>query len=372
MDRGRICFEKDSPPAARFRTGVSLHSHTLCSHESLSFIDRLGRTIKPVRIALEHLERSYERINGQALDLNRTYWTPPLAPRDAWQLEYDHVARFGLAPLVSLTDHDGIEAPITLRILDTFRDLPVSVEWTVPFKETFFHLGVHNLPPDGGVRNMRELAEFTAAPVPARLPALMAALASNPATLIVFNHPCWDENIIGRERYRSYVAEFCRRYDRWLHAVELNGLRPWKENQDVIALGAQTGKPVISGGDRHGLEPNTVLNLTNASTFSEFVQEIRAGTSEVFVTKQYFEPLSVRVLQSVQDMLVDYEAHGRGWVRWSDRLFFRCTDGEVRQLSHLWPRTPLAIRFCEAGVRAVRHPGLRVAFRAFARPQTAT
>lgn len=335
MNRGRISFEQDGPPT-RFRTGVSLHSHTLHSHETLSFIDRLGRSIRPVRIVVERLERRYERIHGRTFDLTRAYWTPPLGPHDAWRLEHDHVAGFGLRPLVSLTDHDSIEAPVALRVLEDCRDLPVSVEWTVPFKETVFHLGVHNLPAASAVDTIDEFAEYTASPVAARLPVLLSRAASDPATLIVFNHPCWDENVIGKERYLSYVAEFCRRYDRWLHAVELNGLRPWKENMDVLALGTRTGKPVISGGDRHGLEPNTVLNLTNASTFGEFVEEVRAGTSEVFITDQYFDPLLFRVLRSVRDMLANYESHSRGWVRWSDRAFYQCDDGEVRQWSALW------------------------------------
>ncbi len=32
---------------------------------------------------------------------------------------------------------------------------------------------------------------------------------------------------------------------------------------------------LISGGDRHGVEPNANINLTNATSFTEFVHEIR-------------------------------------------------------------------------------------------------
>jgi len=48
--------------------------------------------------------------------------------------------------------------------------------------------------------------------------------------------------------------------------LEINGLRPWSENRMAIDFAGECGKPVISGGDRHALEANTVLNLTNAAT----------------------------------------------------------------------------------------------------------
>ena len=33
-----------------------------------------------------------------------------------------------------------------LRTVPSSRHIPVSVEWTVPFGATAFHLGIHNLP----------------------------------------------------------------------------------------------------------------------------------------------------------------------------------------------------------------------------------
>ncbi len=42
---------------------------------------------------------------------------------------------------------------------------------------------------------------------------------------------------------------------------------------------ADVETPVISGGDRHGCEPNGVINLTAARTFSEFAQEVRSIAS---------------------------------------------------------------------------------------------
>lgn len=368
-----IHLEKNGFVPGRFRTGVSLHSHTLHSHEPLALLYRYARKIGLVRMALDRGLRQFSRANGaRPLDLNRAYWTPPLAPHDAWQVEHDHIRkRFGLGALVSLTDHDSIEAPMTLRVLDSFRELPVSTEWTVPYRETFFHLGVHNIQPDRARETMRAFEAYTANPAESRLPGLLESVSSNPATLVIFNHPCWDESEAGQVTHCARAVEFCRRYGAWIHALELNGLRPWKENKQVMGMALQVGKPVISGGDRHGLEPSATLNLTRAGTFEEFVAEVRGGHSDVLFANQYFEPLPVRILQSVQDIVADHENHGRGWVRWSDRVFYIAEDGEHRALSRLWTHKPAAVKIFEAGLRALRYPGLRSAFRAFARSEAA-
>src|SRR5262249_47496008 len=134
-----------------------------------------------------------------------------------------------------------------------------------------------------------------------------------------------------------------------------------------VDLARQFNKPVISGGDRHGLEANTILNLTNATTFAEFVQEIRDGYSQVLLTRQYAEPMAMRLLQNVEDVLGDYDGHIHGR-HWSDRAFYLCDDGVVRPLSVLWGVEPLAIRIFTRGVNLLRHPQFKHAFRwAFAK-----
>ena len=70
-----------------------------------------------------------------------------LAPRQAYDLERQQLeTALGTDGLVSLTDHDDIEAGSSLAVVGGLGPIPVSVEWTVPFGPTFFHLGVHNLP----------------------------------------------------------------------------------------------------------------------------------------------------------------------------------------------------------------------------------
>jgi len=364
-----IYFESETTQR-RFRTGVSLHGHTLHSEETLDFIYKLSRSCPPMAFALKKGEERYRAAHdGASLDLRRAWWTPPCAPLDAVKLECAQIHNLGMNALVSLTDHDTIDAPLNLRVLDACRDIPISVEWTVPFENTFFHLGVHNIVPDNARNTIAELRAFTAHPEPARLAELLDSLAANPATLIVFNHPNWDERGIGEEAHRDAARRFAAVHRDRLHAFELNGLRPWKENKSVSGLADEFDKPLISGGDRHALEPNTILNLTDAVTFAQFVAEVRAGESHILVTKQYLEPFVLRIVQNMEDILRDNPQHALGWRKWSDRTFYRYENGDVRNLGSGWEdREPLAVTIFVRGLQLLRHPSLRQAFRfAFAR-----
>jgi hypothetical protein len=364
---GLPVFFQNKSTLPKFRTVVSLHGHTLYSRESLGFINALSRKVPLIRVALERGAAQYRRVKGTDLDLTRAWWTPPLAPYGAWRLEADRItSQFGAHPLVSLSDHDDIEAGVTLRVLEECSAVPVSVEWTVPFGGTFFHMGVHNLPPDEAREIMAGLRAFTANPVEEGLHDLFAALDAHRSVLIVFNHPCWDECEVGRAAHMAAARRFVAAYGSFLHAFEINGLRPWEENRRAIDFAIECGKPVISGGDRHALEPNTVLNLTNAGTFEEFVAEVRDGRSQVLVTTGYTEPFALRILHNISQILAYREDHGMGWRRWSDRVFYTCDDGVVRSLSEfeLWKqREPVAVAVFVRGVRILHAPPFRGAFR---------
>ena len=332
----------ETTPERNFRTGVSLHSHTLHSRESLGFIYRMAHRIPLVAAALRAGEKRYQQFHrGARLDLSRAWWTPPLGPRDAWLLENAQIESLGLDPLVSITDHDNIEAPLLLQLLEPCQASPISVEWTVPFRETFFHLGIHNLPPPTAQQVFGEMQLFRRQPDEPSLYELLSAIAACKQSLIVFNHPLWDEPGIGQKRHDELAHEFLLLAKDNLHALEINGMRPWRENRRVISLAASAGKPLISGGDRHAIEPNTLLNLTSAATFAEFVEEVRGGRSELLIMRQYREPFTLRLLHSLIDVLKPYEQHVHGWRLWSDRVFYSCEDGQTRSLTELWPtRTP--------------------------------
>jgi hypothetical protein len=149
----------------------------------------------------------------------------------------------------------------------------------------------------------------------------------------VLNHPYWDAESVGPEQHRYSLAIFLQKYGHLLHALELNGLRSRNENQHVLRLAETVDLPVVSGGDRHGCEPNSVLNLTEALTFAGFVDEIRyARRSEILLMPQFFDPLPVRLLENAWHALSDAPGeYGRH--HWMSRVFLEDHDGSARPLS---------------------------------------
>jgi hypothetical protein len=361
-----IQFAWHGAPWQRAVTGISLHSHTSHSKERLDFIPRLSSRVPILRSLVRAQERRYEERYGRAFNYLDAWWTPPVSPREALSLERRQIEEMGLRPLVSLTDHDTIEAPVLLRVLPEGLDTPVSMEWTVPYRGTFFHLGVHNLPSRSAPAIVAELNAFTADPREELIRPLLAALAETPETLVVFNHPCWDEKRIGQQLHDGLALEFLTSAGSFLHALEVNGIRPWRENLRSIDLARSQGHPVVAGGDRHCSEPNAVVNLTNAATFEEFVQEVRGeGRSRVLMMPQYQEPLKCRLIRSIADVMRDNEAHAHGWVRWSDRVFFRRADGSVDALSSVWGAGtgPFVIRGFARAAHVLDSRGFQAAIR---------
>ena len=230
----------------QFRTGVSLHSHTLHSRESLDFIGRATANTPWLSGAIKKQSDKYRALKGRDLDLGRAWWTPPLSPLHAWKLEKAQIQdSLDLSALVSLTDHDNIHAGMNLKMLDETRACPISVEWTVPWGKTFFHLGLHNLPAGDAAPLMAELAVITARPRTESISGMLNHLHAIDSVLIVMNHPLWDENHIGAVAHRDCVDSFLTQFVGFMRAFELNGLRPWKENRAVMEL----AKESLAAGD---------------------------------------------------------------------------------------------------------------------------
>jgi hypothetical protein len=339
MASSRISYLWNDPRASQgYRTGISLHSHTNESKETLSSLAKFGSQYALMRRLMAKLERKSEANHGMRANYKASYWTPPLTPRRAFDLESEQIEKLGLASMVSLTDHDNINAPVKLKSLTDCPPVPVSVEWTAPYGEQSFHLGVHNLPAARAAEWMETLAEYTSNPGEDRLTEILAALDAEPEVLVVFNHPMWDLYLVGTRTHNFLVNEFIHKYGAWLHALELNGLRNWNENRKVRQLSEQWNILLISGGDRHGLEPNANLNLTNATSFAEFVNEIRVEKkSDVVFMPQYAEPWKHRMLRSAIDAIRHYPDFPQGSQRWDERVFHPDADGVVRSLSELWP-----------------------------------
>jgi hypothetical protein len=340
LPQSRIsCIWKQPDIAGKYRTAVSLHSHTNQSKESLLFIPAFAEKWPLLRWALkEQCKKSVRPI-----DFSQAYWTPPLPPKLAFELESNQIeVDLELMSLVSLTDHDSIGAPSALRQLPAPVQIPYAVEWSVPFEGAVFHLGIHNLPESQAHLIMDDLAAYTRNPSAPRLMELLTALHEFPDVLIVFNHPLWDQYCLGRSTFRIFLDRFLQRYVEFLHAFELNAMRAWTENSGVIQLAAVWQRPLISGGDRHGCEPSGALNLTCATSFSEFVDEIRhEQLSHILFMPQYAELLGIRFMQTVIDTIRDYPEHPVGSRRWDERVFHMdFQTGYHRPLSALWKAPP--------------------------------
>jgi hypothetical protein len=346
-----------------FHSGVSLHSHTMHSREGAGLLAKAVRTF-PGLGAL--LRRQHRKLGGTDFetDVSKFWWTSPLSAGQALSLERSQIQeKLGLQALVSISDHDNIEAPSQLQLLESNDAVPVSVEWTAPFAHSYFHIGVHNLPPRNAQQTMARLREATESRQPEMASDLLHELAARRGTLLVVNHPLWDLPCIGQDQHNRLLLEFLRQHKHCIHALEINGLRDRAENRGVLRLAREIGLPIISGGDRHGREPNATLNLTNARTFAEFAEQVRCGASCVLVMPQYLEPLRLRIIQTIWEIVRDDQEHTLGWTRWQDRVFMDCTDGEPRSLTQLLQggEAPLLLRQFVRAVRLLASPQLRPA-----------
>jgi hypothetical protein len=330
---------KDRRECQSLRTAVSLHSHTLHSREYLTFIPRYLDAL-PVVSWFVRMECRRHGLNEiPQAEFGRAWWTPPLSAQASWLLEKTNIEdRLQRSALVSITDHDSIDAANALHALEDSRLAPVSLEWTVPYCGAYFHVGVHNLPLRCARALVHSMNEYTGGRSETLLGDLLNEVSNYPETLVVLNHPLWDEEGVSADQHRFALGKLLGQYGRCVHALELNANRPWRENRTTIELARMNNLPVVSGGDRHGCDPNPAVNLTNARDFSEFAQEVRSGHSTIALLPRLLESRKVRLFEMAFDILRDHPGHSLGWVRWSDRVFYMRKNGTVASLSELWGR----------------------------------
>ncbi|HMF98735.1 MAG TPA: hypothetical protein VKE96_30755 [Vicinamibacterales bacterium] len=341
-----------------FRSAVSLHAHTNNSREVLSDLPSYIVRI-PLLGRRFNRELDRRRLGNEPVDFTKGWWHPPVTAREVFDSEADQIdRRFGIDSIVSITDHDDVAAGLEAQRLYAVRRAPVSVEWTVPYENGFFHLGVHNLPESGAAAWLARLTAFTRRHPTDCLRDILDDLHAS-HTLIVLNHPLWDLAGVGERMHTVRLRAFLDAYHTRLHALEVNGYRSRHENGGVRRASAERGVPLISGGDRHALAPNAVLNLTRAGTFAEFAAEIRDGVSHIVVMPEYRHHLAGRILGSAADVLGSYRVRPDGWQRWFDRVSCEW-NGQVRPLSYHWPDGgPLWVRSAICMFRVFASPLVR-------------
>jgi len=323
------------------KTGVSLHCHTEHSKELLEFIPHYADQLPIISYFWRKEREKYLEREGKVPDFSTGYWSPPLTAPEVYNLEKEQINRAGLEAIASITDHDSIDANLQIGETVANENAPISLEWTVPFSYGFFHVGVHNLPKDRAVELTKALLDYTFNEEKhdtENLNEMFSMLNAIPEVLIVLNHPLWDIEIVGKEKHAALLKNFLREHGSWIHALEINGFRKWSENKAVLEMAEALGFPIVTGGDRHGCKPNTVINLTNARTFSEFVEEIRVDKrSEIVLMPEYKQPLHSRQLQSFAEILKHYPEFPEGRRKWFDRVHFDTGDGYgIRPLSVHW------------------------------------
>ncbi len=305
---------------------------------------------------------------GEYPDFSTAFWSPPMTAQGVFDIEKDQINRTGLEALVSISDHDSITANLDLNRAGENPAAPISLEWTVPFEYGFFHVGVHNLPKERALEITQTLLDYTFNKefhTNEKLGEMFALLNEQAGVLVVLNHPLWDIEMVGKERHKVLLRNFVTEHGRWIHAFEINGFRGWSENKAVIEMAESLDIPIVTGGDRHGCKPNTVINLSGSKTFEEVANEIRIDKrSEVVLMPEYRQPLHSRQLQSFSEILKLYPDFPDGRKRWFDRVHYDIKDGEgVRQLSVHWERGgPLWLRLAIKTLALFGSRGMRPAF----------
>src|ERR1019366_3197705 len=134
MANSMVSYLWRDPSAPReFRSGVSLHSHTNQSKETLKFLAKFSRQHPAVRSLFARMERRSEVNHGMCVNCAGGYWTPPMTPRLALELESRQIEQLDVDAMVSLSDHDSISASTLLRAGPFEREIPISLEWSVPY-----------------------------------------------------------------------------------------------------------------------------------------------------------------------------------------------------------------------------------------------
>jgi len=350
-------------------TGVSLHCHTEYSKEMLDFVPHYAAKLPIIAYFWKKERQRYLEREGKAPNFSTAYWSPPMTAQEVYNIEKRQINEAGLEAITSISDHDSIDANLLSNEHTANEQAPISLEWTVPFSYGFFHVGVHNLPKYHAVELTKTLLDYTfneQNQSTEKLNELFSMLNALPDVLIVLNHPLWDIEIVGKEKHAHLLKNFLKEHGRWIHALEINGFRRWSENKAVIEMAEALGYPIVTGGDRHGCKPNTVLNLTNAKTFSEFTEEIRVDKrSEIVLMPEYKQPLHSRQLQSFGEILKHYPEFPEGRQKWFDRVHYDIGDGHgLRKLSVHWTYGgPTWLRWAVWTLGVSGSPRLRPLFR---------
>jgi predicted metal-dependent phosphoesterase TrpH len=281
-------------PDREFGYAVSLHNHSCHSVEKLAALNHVVK-LAFMRPLSGVLQRAFGLDGVAGLNYAEVTYNPPYTPEDVYQMESAAAADWGFHGVhLTISDHDEFAG--SLALLRDRSDLngriAIGEELSLWYQGHLFHLGLSGLP-ESAIAETHD--RIQAAARGGRYDELFETLAAS-GCLVVLNHPlvAW-----GPGAETIPVTELISRYGWAIHALEVNGMRPREENDRVLELARQWRKPVVGGGDSHLLVASSILSLSHAATFKDFVAEVKDGHAVPFVTPDYFAPLKWKLFLRV-------------------------------------------------------------------------
>jgi hypothetical protein len=281
-------------PDREFGYAVSLHNHSCHSVEKLAALNHVVK-LAYMRPWSGVLQRSFGLDGVAGLNYAEVTYNPPYTPADVYQMEAAAAANWGFDGVhLTISDHDEFAGSLALLRgrPDLNGHIAIGEELSLWYQGHLFHLGLSGLP-ESAIAETHDRIQSAARG--RRYDELFETLASS-GCLVVLNHPlvAWapGEDTIP-------VTELLSRYGWAIHALEVNGMRPREENDRVLELARQWRKPVVGGGDSHLLVASSILSLSRAATFKDFIAEVKEGQAVPFVTPDYFAPLKWKLFLRV-------------------------------------------------------------------------
>src|SRR5271170_4291481 len=210
-------------------------------------------------------------------------------------MESAAAARWGYDGVhLTISDHDEFAGSLALLRGRPDLDGRVAIgeELSLWYQGHLFHLGLSGLP-ESGIDDTH--ARIQSAARGGRYDELFETLAAS-GCLVVLNHPliAW-----GPGPESIPITELLTRYGWAIHALEINGMRRREENDRVLELAREWHKPVVGGGDSHLLVASSILSVSRAATYKDFIAEVKSGHAVPFVTPDYFVPLNWKLFLRV-------------------------------------------------------------------------
>jgi hypothetical protein len=288
-------------PDREFPYAVSLHNHSCHSVEKLAALNQVVK-LGFMRPLSGVLQSSFGLGGVSNLNYAEITFNPPYTPDDVYQMESAAAARWGFNGVhLTISDHDEFAGSLALLRGRPDLDGRVAIgeELSLWYQGHLFHLGLSGLP-ESGIDETH--ARIQSAARGGRYDELFETLAAS-GCLVVLNHPlvAW-----GPGPDSIPVTDLLTRYGWAIHALEVNGMRRREENDRVLELARHWRKPVVGGGDSHLLVASSIITLSQAGSFKDFIAEVKSGQAVPFVTPDYFAPLNWKLFLRVAFFMSRY------------------------------------------------------------------